>query len=523
MTAHPGECPETEVPVLIVGGSLTGLSAAVFLAHQGVRCTVVERRTGLGAHPRSRVLTARSGELLRSVGLEPAVEAVSRRPGGWFGARTLTDRTWTLLGGACDDTLRISPSGSRLCDQNMLEPVLLADAERNGATVRFGHELLGFDQDVHGVRATVVETATGRVRTVRCSYLLAADGTRSPVREALGVPLDGSRGRPAFLSAVFTADLDPALRGRRPTAVVLPGSDVLFARGTRGAPLWELCLHLDAGQLPDPAPRSAFVRARARAATGLPGLEPQVRTVLRWGSSAVVARTFSRGRVFLLGDAAHTMPVAGGLGGNTGIQDACNLAWRISAVQGGVACTSLLAGYDRERRPVAVRTLGHVLDTTRRRAGVPDPETVQLGHVYPEGDGPDSEDPYRPSGRPGSRAPHVALVHDGVPLSTLDLFGPGFTLLAGPRGRRWLAAAPDVTRRLGADVRGSLIAPDAGARALGDVADTFHERYGIGPEGAVLVRPDGHVGWRSATAAADPAGILGGALRSMGWGRTSAS
>ncbi|MFE3555793.1 FAD-dependent monooxygenase [Streptomyces sp. NPDC059193] len=116
------------VPVLVVGGSLSGLSAAVLLAHHGVECLVVERRSAIGTHPRSRVLTARSGEVLRSVGLEPAIDAVSRRPSGWFEARTLTDTAYTQLGPSDDPTLPISPAGSRLCDQNRLEPILLADA-----------------------------------------------------------------------------------------------------------------------------------------------------------------------------------------------------------------------------------------------------------------------------------------------------------------------------------------------------------------------------------------------------------
>ncbi|MER6201368.1 FAD-dependent monooxygenase [Streptomyces sp. NPDC001586] len=491
------------VPVLVVGGSLSGLSAAVLLAHQGVGCLVVERRSGIGSHPRSRVLTARSGEVFRSVGLEPAIDAVSRRPSGWFEARTLADPTYTRLDPSGDPTLLISPAGSRLCDQNRLEPILLADARSRGAEVLYGCELTSFEQDPHGVTARILDRSTGRSRTVRCSYLLAADGTRSPVRDSLGIGLRGRRGEPRFLSTVFAADLDPALRGRRPTAVVFPGREVLFARGTSRAPLWEYGIPdspFPAGACDDEVGR--FVRERLRRVTGLPGLEPDVRSVLRWGASAVVAERFGEGRVFLLGDAAHTMPVVGGLGGNSGIQDAHNLAWKLAAVLHGNAGRELLDTYDTERNRVADHTLWHVLATVRGLPEALPPETLQLGYLYPDpAGGPDAgpcEDPYRPTGRPGSRAPHLWLGHDGGRMSVLDLFGTGFTLLAGPLGQRWLPAGARAAAGLGLPLAVYRIGgPDS---ALRDPCGTFPTRYGIGPAGAVLVRPDGYVARRWETA-----------------------
>ncbi|MFD9517227.1 FAD-dependent monooxygenase [Streptomyces sp. NPDC059979] len=495
------------VPVLVVGGSLSGLSAAVLLAHHGVGCLVVERRSGMGNHPRSRVLTARSGEVFRSLGLEPAIDTVSRRPSGWFQARTLADPVYTRLGPSGDPTRPISPAGSRLCDQNRLEPILLADARRRGARVLFGCELTSFDQDPHGVTARILDRSTGRSRTVRCAYLLAADGTHSPVREALGIELHGRRGEPRFLSTVFEADLDPVLHGRRPTAVVFPGREVLFARGTLREPLWEhgipdspFAAGASDGASDDALGR--FARDRLREVTGLPGLEPDVRSVLRWGASAVVAERFREGRVFLLGDAAHTMPVIGGLGGNTGIQDAHNLAWKLAAVLHGNAGEQLLDTYDVERSRVAAHTLWHVLATARELPEALHPETLQLGYLYPDpAGGPDAgpgEDPYRPTGRPGSRAPHLWLRHDRGRVSVLDLFGAGFTLLAGPLGQRWLPAGARAAAGPGLPLAAYRIGgPDS---ALRDPRGTFPTRYGIGPTGAVLVRPDGYVVRRWGTA-----------------------
>ncbi|MEU6213343.1 FAD-dependent monooxygenase [Streptomyces sp. NPDC047023] len=493
------------VPVLVVGGSLSGLSAAALLAHHGVDCLVVERRSAIGAHPRSRVLTARSGEILRSLGLEPAVDAVSSRPSGWFHAHTLADTTYTLLGASGDPTRPISPAGSRLCDQNRLEPILLAEARRLGAHVLFDRELTSFVQDPQGVTARILDRSTGRSRTVRCRYLLAADGTRSPVRESLGIELHGRRGEPRFLSTVFAADLDPVLHGRRPTAVVFPGREVLFARGTPQAPLWEYGIPdvaLGTGTRAEDLGR--FARDRLRRATGLPGLDPDVHSVLRWGASAVMAERFVEGRVFLLGDAAHTMPVIGGLGGNTGIQDAHNLAWKIAAVLRGSADGRLLDTYGTERGRVAAHTLWHVLATARGLPEALDPETLQLGYLYPDpAGGPDAgphEDPYHPTGRPGSRAPHLWLPHDGdrARESLLDLFGAGFTLLAGPHGQRWLPAGTRAAAGSGVPLDAYRIGGPRGG--LRDPRGAFPARYGTGPAGAVLVRPDGYVARRWTTA-----------------------
>ncbi len=242
----------------------------------------------------------------------------------------------------------------------------------------------------------------------------------------------------------------------------------------------------------------------------------------RWNACAEWADRLQDGRVFLVGDAAHNMPPTGGFGGNTGVQDGHNLAWKLALVLEGVAGPELLATYDAERRPVAELTVEQAYTRYVLRLApelgkddlqplVPE-AAVELGYRYrvgavvPEVDGDDAmvEDPATPSGRPGTRAPHLALIRAGTPISVLDLMGRNFVLLAGGEGEPWRTAAASVGPRLG-------IAVDAYRVGDGDLVDEagrFEELYDTGPAGAVLIRPDGFVAWRTRAADDDPEAVL---------------
>jgi hypothetical protein len=258
-----------------------------------------------------------------------------------------------------------------------------------------------------------------------------------------------------------------------------------------------------------------------RLALGAPDLPIEIENVQRWSSMADWAERFSEGRVLLAGDSVHVMPPTGGFGGNTGVQDAYDLAWKLAAVLDGTAAPGLLDTYDTERRPVGSFTVEQAytryvlrLDPSLGKENlmpIVDEATVELGYrqlsdsVQVE-DGDERalwEDPREPTARPGMRAPHLPVDRNGTSSSLLDLFGSGFVLLAGEGSSGWEEAAgrldvPVTTYRAGTDFR--------------DDSGRFAELYGVGDGGATLVRPDGFVTWRTQGRPDSEGEALAGAL-----------
>jgi hypothetical protein len=243
-----------------------------------------------------------------------------------------------------------------------------------------------------------------------------------------------------------------------------------------------------------------------------------------------VARRFARGRIFLAGDAAHLMPPNGGFGGNTGIHDAHNLAWKLAYVLKGLAAPSLLDSYDLERRPVAKFTVEQAYTRYVTRTApylgatdfqpLADDFNIELGHVYHSpailADGEDDDvvhaDPHQTRGRPGTRAPHLWLARAEGQISTLDLFGGAFVLLAAPQGATWCRAAQAASKNFpGLAIDSHLI----GSPVLRDPAGQFAPAYGLSQDGAALVRPDGFVAWRSRALAGDPQRTLEGVFDTL--------
>ncbi|MFI6346446.1 FAD-dependent monooxygenase [Streptomyces sp. NPDC050560] len=522
-----------EVRVLIVGGGLVGLSLAVFLADQGVAAHVVERRPGTSALPRGRSLNVRSMEVLSSAGLAPALHrapaSVLRDFPEIARARTLDGQeTFHAVRPAPDSYARVSPTAPLMIDQNAVEPVLRAHASRLGCRLGFHTELRSFSQDMDGVTAHLFDRASGRTSTVRAAYLVGADGHHSRVREELGIGVDGGAESTRYVSVPFGADLEPALRGRRLALCYLerPAAKTVLTR-LDDPRRWVLMVPAEAAG-DDPSDR--MCASLVRQAVGRDDVEIELLRrddvpLDRWELTSWVARSYRDRRVLLAGDAAHVTPPAGGLGGNTGIQDAHNLAWKLAAVLGGRAGGGLLDTYEAERRPVAVAAGAFSAASQRGRTGTGgahapgpvDPLAVALGYRYrsaavagDEGGGPAGSDPApvaRWDGEPGSRAPHVPLRRDGVPGSSLDLYRDRFVLLAGPGAGRWAEAVrqpglpvPVRVHQVGADLD---VEPDSWAEA-----------HGVTGSGALLVRPDGFVCWRARGAApADAAGRLAGVLR----------
>jgi hypothetical protein len=309
---------------------------------------------------------------------------------------------------------------------------------------------------------------------VRARYLVAADGSRSPIREQLGIQL---RGHPPFaqcLTIYFRADVMPLLRDRVLSVVYVFNDDVQgFFRfeiaGDAGFLAVNAARDAKGERTSDVAADQSEARCVGLVRTGLgvPDLPVEIENVQPWIASAEWAERFSDGRIFLAGDAAHAMPPTGGFGGNTGVHDADNLAWKLAAVLSGTAGSELLATYDAERRPVGEFTaeqaytrwvvrLAPELGKEGLAPFVPD-APIELGYRYrsdaivgEEGDdGALYENPHEPSGSPGTRVPHLTLERKGSPLSTLDLANPGFALLAGAAGEKWCRAATTAGAELG--------------------------------------------------------------------------
>jgi hypothetical protein len=332
------------------------------------------------------------------------------------------------------------------------------------------------------------------------------------VRESLAIDFEGRGAFSNSMTIYFTADLAPQLLGK-PLSVIYISNETMggFFRVDKDCQRGFLVVNTigDPATNPDVADAAKDTSDQTlidlvRAAAGVPDLVVQIDGVARWRASSDVAARYSDGRVFLVGDAAHVMPPNGGFGGNTGIHDAYDLAWKLAWAVRGDAGECLLASYSDERRPVGRLTVEQAytryvtrtatyLGATDYQPLVPDLE-IELGYVYGN-DETVHEDPRSTRGMPGTRAPHLWVDREGRRISTLDLFGTAFVVLASPRGRAWLAAA-------------------ASAGAIGEEVDVdgFADAYGIGDAGAVLVRPDGFVAWREADVVDDCAAALGAAV-----------
>lgn len=523
-TWRPGEDLPDEVPVLIIGGSLVGLATANFLTQHGVTPLVVERHDGTAIHPRAGHFHLRTLELLRSVGLEAAVREESERAyfpdGGINEVHTLAEgETLSFITDLNQGVDKLSPSRRLFIAQQALEPMMRRHAEDRGAVLRYAAQATILSQDDSGVLVAVQDRKTGAERTFRARYVVAADGARSPVRRQLGIAMEGHGLLSRSATIYFRADCRELLEGSNQGVIYVKNARVrgffrferagtggFLAVNTLGDPREPAALDVVGDGLDD-----AGAEELVRAAIGLPDQRIEVTGVMPWLAEADVAERYREGRVFLAGDAAHVVPPNGGFGGNTGVQDAHNLAWKLAMVVKGEADEGLLDTYDAERRPVGRLTVDQAHSRYRRRttpeimgddvAELAGEDGMELGYVYrsaavvleDEVAAPPSAGLVFPGeGRPGTRAPHVPVEHTGRTISTLDLYGESFVLLCGPDGEQWASAAREVDAELGVEVRAFVVGRD-----LVDPGGQLLPAHSLSAGGAVLVRPDGFVGWRS--------------------------
>lgn len=574
-----------EVPVLIVGGGGCGLSASNFLSDHGVDHLLVERHEDTSRIPKAHYLNQRTMGIYRQHGIEARVveEGASLEEFGqvrWLtslagegplDARVVHEMDAFGGGGLRETYAAAGPILPVKLPQVRLEPILRRHAEdRNSGRVLFGHEMTSFSDEGDHVVAEIRERSTGETTTVTARYLIGADGGRT-VGAALGVEM---RGRPELLhvkTAYFSADLSRWWHpGTLITHFLNPYHPDLSGNLIEMGPKWgrdceEWVLHFHPG---DPAHFDELeIAPKIREVLGLPGLELTLHHVTDWTVEALLAERYRVGRVLLAGDSAHRQPPTVGLGLNSGIQDAHNLAWKLSAVLSGQADDSLLDSYEAERRPVCElnvdwavsaaqhhQALMHAIglgpripldrrakmfdayfeqtpmgELARARAaemfethrGGCQAHDLEIGFAYeegalvPDGSEPPARTPMRdehhPTARPGHVLPHAWLERGGRRLSTLDLTGTttSFALLTGPEGTPWCEAAQEVAEKFSVPIVTARVGPGG---EYADADGRWAALSGTGEGGAVLVRPDNHVAWRSADACEDPAGVLANAV-----------
>lgn len=564
-----------DTDVLVVGSGPAGISTAVFLAQHGVDVTVVTRVAWAADSPRAHITNQRTMEVLRAAGLEPAARAVSQPrevmanqilctsvAGEEFG------RVWSWGNDPARAGEYITASPTPGCDlpQDRLEPILLAEAGRLGVHLRFLTRFDGLEQDDDGVTARVTDLKTEREGTIRARYLVGADGGRSKVAEEIGLTLLGESGIADAANVEFIADLSPHVAHRPGSLfqVIQPerpeGVGIAMIRMVEPWRKWSASLVYLGNRNGRFSTEEA--EQEIRTAIGDDSIDVEVTGIFAWRINHVVAEQYSVGRVLCAGDAVHRHPPMNGLGANTCIQDAFNLAWKLAYVLKGHAGPGLLDTYSAERQPVGKQIVDRAIgswhlgreiyttlgiepgtpldertaefallkDTTaagearraafadvlRNKAYVYSAHGVEMNQRYRSGavvgDGtttPFERDPelyIQPTSDPGARVPHcwVGSAHETV--STLDLTSPlRFTLLTRARGAKWTEAAAEIAAELGIELKAFRIAPDGDVQDLyGDFANVSQ----IGEDGCLLVRPDQHVAWRSAAMADDPEGEL---------------
>jgi 2-polyprenyl-6-methoxyphenol hydroxylase-like FAD-dependent oxidoreductase len=501
----------------------------MFLAQHGIASLAIERLRGGSPVPRAAFFHMRTIEMFRSAGIEDQVVQQSLKEFEPEGAVVLMDtlagkQLAGLIPSLNEGVEPLSPCRRLFVTQPGLEPILRARAEQAGAKVLEGTEVVGIEQDADGVTATVKDVDTGAERPIRAKYLVGADGAHSKVRDLLGIEFDG---RGVFSNAItiyFHAPLAPYHVGKNlsVTYVKNPELSGFFRMDKDGNSGFLVVNTVGDTSRPEAASPANDVREShlidlVRAGAGVPDLPVTIDGVARWRATSDVARRFREGRVFLAGDAAHLMPPNGGFGGNTGIHDGHNLAWKIAMVLKGVAGPALLETYDTERRPVGKFTVEQAYTRYVTRSatylGAKDFQplandfNIELGYIYrspaiisEDGAVPEHEDPRESLGRPGSRAPHLWIEHRGQRMSTLDLFGNGFVVLTLPAGEGWAEAARIAAKTFNRLALDAHVMPDAS----GQLATA----YGLGESGASLVRPDGFVAWRATSLVSDPGRTL---------------
>ncbi|KAK2674116.1 hypothetical protein RAB80_009100 [Fusarium oxysporum f. sp. vasinfectum] len=557
------QLPEIETDVLIVGAGVSGLSFAAMLAALNVKVFAIAKHSGTAPAPRAHVTNQRTMEIFRDMGIEELIQAAGTcmpEIGNMVMATSLTGMEigrYGCYGGGdhqLTDFAKASPSKMWNTPQNNMEPILLHRAREKGADIRFYHELVDIQQSDEGVVARVRERTSQGEYIVRARYAVGADGARSTVAQKIGFGFVGGARTYAYDNPVMRTGLV-----REPVSSRSPGTSGLSIDST--TPLTG-----------EPDMSDEAIIAHARSALAIPDSLPiRVKHKGKWQVNHVVATEYRHGRIFLSGDAAHRHPPASGLGSNTCVQDAYNLSWKLAAVIKGQAGEGILESYNQERQPIGKQIVDHAIETLHDMALLPgalgfergqsrddgfakleelfsdadgaserreflrktinrgnrrsNPLGVHLGHRYANSvavadDGtpfPEYErDPvlfYHPTTHPGAYIPHAWIELNKKRISVLDIFEHGsFGLVVGIGGKPWEEAAAVVSKELGVKLPVYFVGQGC---TYADVLAEWTDRREISDRGALLVRPDRHIGWRSFDRPQDPTATLRSALRQV--------
>ncbi|APH73280.1 FAD-dependent oxidoreductase [Aquibium oceanicum] len=574
--------------VLIIGTGPAGSATAALLSTYGVENMVINRYRWLANTPRAHITNQRAMEVLRDLGR--AVEDEVYLYGtdqdlmgenvfctSLAGEEIGRMRSWGKHPLSRAEHLLSSPTHMNDCPQTYMEPVLFKTACSRGTQARMSTEYLRHEQDADGVTTTCLDRLTGKEITIRSKYFVGADGGNSKVAEYAGLEFEGKMGVGGSMNILFKADLSKYV-AHRPSVlywVLQPGSNVGgigmgLVRMIRPWNEWLIVWGYDING-PEPEVDEAFAKKVARDLVGDPDLDVEITSVSTWTVNNMYATTLSNGRVFCMGDAIHRHPPSNGLGSNTSIQDAFNLAWKLAMVVRGQAGTRLLDSYQVERAPIAkqivtranksIEEFGPIFkglglldsidpvkmqqnmdarcddtaDAEAQRTAIReaiaykvyefDAHGVEMNQRYRSEaivtDGQaepafekDAELHYQPTTWPGARLPHVWVFGpNGEKVSTLDLAGHGrFSLLTGIGGKGWNEAARAVGEELGIEISVQTIGP---RQQWEDYAGDWARARETRDSGAVLVRPDHHVAWRSETIPDKPVDELRRVLTSI--------